>query len=180
MEHFVINDQVLTRLRSTFGSQFSRRMVSKFATATVAFSKERFVKKDWINKNRRQWTPRKRPDRGSLMVKTGRLKRSIRKMGTGVVGTDVSYGEIHNFGGKINKTVAVKAHTRKRAVRAVSSRTGRALKRTVSSGSIQVKSHNRKMNMKIPKRQFLGESVRLNNKLQTILSQDVQNELNRL
>lgn len=180
MEHFVINDQVLQRLRNSLGRPFAKRMVSKFQTATVEFSKERFVKKDWVNKISRKWAPRKKRDRGSLLVRTGRLKRSIRKMENGAVGTDVSYAEIHNNGGNVRKTVMVRAHTRKRTARAVSERTGRLLKKRVANGQSSVKSHSRKINFRMPKRQFLGESERLNRKLQTILSQEIQTQVNRL
>jgi phage gpG-like protein len=180
MEHFTIDDRVLERLRNTFGRPFAKRMVSKFQTATVEFSKERFVKKDWINKISRKWAPRKKRDRGSLMVRTGRLKRSIRKMENGAVGTDVPYAEIHNSGGNVKATVTVRSHIRKRSKRAVSEKTGRKLKKRVASGTGQVKSHSRKVNFKMPKRQFLGQSERLNRKLQTILSQEIQRETNNL
>ncbi len=50
------------------------------------------------------------------------------------------YAQIHNEGGTINKTVTVKAHSRKRKGR-----------------SENVKSHRRKMNTTLPKRQFIGE-----------------------
>lgn len=180
MEHFVINDQVLNRLRTSLGRPFAKRMVSKFQTATVEFSKERFVKKDWINKISRKWAPRKKRDRGSLMVRTGRLKRSIRKMENGAVGTDVPYAEIHNSGGNVRANVTVRAHSRKRTKRAVSEKTGKKLKKRVSAGNGQVKSHTRKINFRMPKRQFLGESERLNRKLQTILSQEIQTQVNRV
>lgn len=180
MEHFVINDQVLQRLRSSLGDRFAKRMVSRFQTETVNFIKQRFIDKNWINKNRRAWAPRKRRDRGSLMVRTGRLKRSIRKYANGAVGTDVPYAEIHNTGGRIRKTVEVKAFTRKRTARATSERTGRKLKKRVDSGTSQVRAHSRKMNLKLPKRQFMGESQVLNSRLQRILSNEIEQQLRRL
>ncbi|MDT8347363.1 MAG: hypothetical protein RQ756_06140, partial [Flavobacteriaceae bacterium] len=48
----------------------------------VNFSKERFRQKNWLDRNRKKWKPRKRKAPGSLMVGkgSGRLKKSIRKV----------------------------------------------------------------------------------------------------
>jgi phage gpG-like protein len=80
-----------------------------------------------------------------LLLKTGRLKRSIRKISATtdriIIGTDVPYAQIHNEGGTINTTVTVRAHTRTRRGR-----------------SENVRGHSRRMNLNIPQRQFLGNS----------------------
>ena len=131
------------------------KLPHEVAAIAVRFSKDRFRSQDWYDNNRESWQARKRK-RGSqgskrsqtLLVDTGRLKRSIRKISADsklvIIGTDVPYALIHNTGGVINKNVTVKSHTRKRKNR-----------------SFTVKSHNRKMNLKIPKRQFIGDSNRL-------------------
>ncbi|SHK69561.1 phage virion morphogenesis protein [Epilithonimonas mollis] len=184
METFVIRDEVFVRMRRALGPTFTNKIVSEFGTIAVNFSKERFVKKNWINETAEAWTPRKRKARGSLLVKTARLKRSIRKISSGdgyvIIGSDVPYAKIHNEGGTISKTATVKAHDRKRTVRTVSSKTGKKLKRRVDTGDIsRVKAHTRKMNLTIPKRQFMGESKELENRTRSHLRLRVDQILNQ-
>ncbi|HEX8575342.1 MAG TPA: phage virion morphogenesis protein [Flavobacterium sp.] len=132
----------------------------------VKFSKERFVNKNWIDKTAEPWPPRKSKAPGSLMVGkgSGRLKRSIRKLkvtsNSVTIGTDVPYAQIHNEGGTIKKTVTVKSHSRKRKGR-----------------NVKVKSHSRKMNLTMPKRQFIGESSKLMNRIEELLETEINNIL---
>ena len=106
------------RLDKIVNPGFTKRIVGRAAIVAVNFSKERFVKKDWVNETSQKWKDRKKPDKGSLLLKSGRLKRSIRKIsqvGSLVeIGTDVPYAKIHNEGGTISKTVRVRSHTRNR------------------------------------------------------------------
>jgi phage gpG-like protein len=149
------------------------KLPTEVAAIAVRFTKDRFRSQDWYDNSREAWPARKR-QRGSkkrsqtLLVDTGRLKRSIRKISADskqvVIGTDVPYAQIHNDGGKIAKSVTVKSHSRRRRSR---------------GGSTTVKSHTRRMNLTIPKRQFIGDSNRLemelflhiDSKLQTALTQ---------
>ena len=156
------------RLQKINKPSFMRRLVNRSGVIAVNFSKERFVRKDWLDGNSRQsWDKRKKADRGSLMVRSGRLKRSIRKLSEGdyyvYVGTDVPYAQIHNEGGTINKTVTVRTHSRTRKGRAET-----------------VKSHRRKMNLTMPKRQFLGDSKALGKRLERFANQELINEITRL
>ena len=135
-----------------------RKFPDMAGITAVKFSKDRFVRKNWVDQTAEQWKPRKHKAPGSLMVGkgSGRLKRSIRKTkvtrNSVTIATDVPYAEIHNEGGTINKTVSVKMHSRKRK--------GRVEK---------VKSHSRKMNTEIPKRQFIGESKMLLYRVERLL-----------
>ena len=156
------------RLQKVNKPSFMRRLVNRSGVIAVNFSKERFVKKDWLDGTSRQnWDKRKKADRGSLMVRSGRLKRSIRKMYEGdyfvYVGTDVPYAQIHNEGGDINKTVTVRTHSRTRKGRTET-----------------VKSHRRKMNIKMPKRQFLGDSNALAKRLERFANVEINNEIQNL
>ncbi len=139
--------------------------INRSAVIAVNFSKERFIQKNWVDKSRQPWEARKRDDRGSLMVRTGRLKRSIRKIKIGanffIIGTDVPYAQIHNDGGTIKKTVTVKAHNRKNT-------------RGRETSETKVKSHNRKMNMTFKKRQFIGESAVLMRRIERQLESDIK------
>ena len=156
------------RLQKVNKPSFMRRLVNRSGVVAVNFSKERFVKKDWLDGNSREaWKKRKKPDRGSLMVKSGRLKRSIRKLSEGdyfvYVGTDVPYAQIHNEGGNINKTITVRTHSRTRKGRTET-----------------VKSHRRKMKMTMPKRQFLGDSNALAKRIERFANVEINNEIQKL
>jgi len=128
------------------------------ATEAVNFSKDRFVSQNWVDINTEQWAKRtikrrsKKRERGAVLVSSGRLKRSIRKIlvtnDVVVIGTDVPYASIHNNGFRGRESV--KMHNRK-------SRKGKSFK---------VNSFSRKMNM--PRRRFIGESNVLNKKLNAI------------
>lgn len=156
------------RLQKVNKPSFMRRLVNRAGVVAVNFSKERFVKKDWLDGSSRQvWEKRKKADKGSLMVRSGRLKRSIRKMSEGdyfvYVGTDVPYAQIHNEGGTIKKTATVRSHSR--------TRKGRVSR---------VKSHRRNMNLTMPKRQFLGDSDALAKRIERFAARDLDNEIQNL
>ncbi|WP_172918556.1 phage virion morphogenesis protein [Capnocytophaga canis] len=165
---------------------FLRRMTAEVGIIAVNFSKDRFQFKNWIDKGgAEKWKPRQRKGRGSLLVRSGRLKRSIRKIITGdyyvVVGTDVPYAQIHNEGGEINKTVRVRGFQRKINIRArkIDRATGRLRKmgKPIGQMLINVRSHNRKMNLQIPRRQFLGNSEFLAKRIEKYVTSQIDNEL---
>lgn len=161
---------------------FLRRMTNEIGILAVNFSKERFEYKNWIDKKGiERWQPRKRSNkRGSTLVVSGRLKRSLRKISTGdyyvFVGTDVPYAQIHNEGGEINKVVRVKGFQRKFTLR---TRPTRRTRNPQQAGTrlVNVRSHNRKMNLKIPKRTFLGDSHFLQKKIERYITQQIDKEL---
>jgi phage gpG-like protein len=153
-------------------SKLYRKFPQAAAIEAVNFTKERFVRKNWIDKTVKPWAARKpSPDwltdeqqlhanRGSLMTKSGRLKRSIRKTKvtrTSVtIGTDVPYAEPHNEGAKITSTINVKAHNRTRKGR-----------------QHQVKAFKRKRTITIEQRRFIGESYELLNRLASYLENEI-------
>ncbi|QTV06043.1 phage virion morphogenesis protein [Faecalibacter bovis] len=141
--------------------QLHKRFPELAAIEAVNFSKERFVAKNWLDRSPNRWQPRKKESRGSLMAKTGRLKRSVRKLKTTrnsvTIGTDVPYAQIHNEGGSINNRVNVQAHSRVRKGRAE-----------------RVKAHTRQMNIRMPKRQFIGESAILLRRIERMLDKQIK------
>lgn len=157
------------RLQKVNRPSFMRRLVNRAGVVAVNFSKERFVRKNWVDRSREPWKKRAKKDKGSLMVRSGRLKRSIRKLSEGdyfvYVGTDVPYAQVHNEGGTISKTTNVRTHTR--------SRKGRG-------EAIKVKAHRRKMNLTLPKRQFLGDSAVLGRRIERFASKELTNEISKL
>jgi phage gpG-like protein len=138
----------------------------------VNFSKERFVRKNWVDKTNQPWQKRKpSPEwhseeqkkaaaRGSLMVKSGRLKRSIRKIkvtrNSVTIGTNVPYAQAHNEGAVINQTISVKAHNR--------TRKGREHK---------VKAFRLKRKITLPERRFIGESAILLRRIERMVQREI-------
>lgn len=143
------------------------------AIEAVNFSKERFVRKNWVDRSPNPW---KRPEPvpawvpqqwrkrgGSLLIGkgSGRLKRSIRKVtvtrNSVTIGTDVPYAQIHNEGGVIKQNITIKAHARQRKGR-----------------SHQVREHKRKRQFTIPQRQFLGESAILLRRIERLVEREIK------
>ncbi|MCT4698468.1 phage virion morphogenesis protein [Tenacibaculum haliotis] len=154
------------KLQKIDNKYFLSKTINEAGVIAVRFSKDRFRKKNWVDKSQKSWAPRKRKTRGSILVQSGRLKRSIRKISEGkyyvLIGTDVPYAQIHNEGGVIKTTARVRAHSRTRKGR---------------SKPIKIRAHTRKMNTKIPQRQFLGESAVLIRRLENHLYEQVTNEI---
>ena len=146
------------------------------AIEAVNFSKERFVRKNWVDRTAQAWKkPNPVPDwvpkewrkkGGSLLIgkQSARLKKSIIKTkvtrNSVTIGTDVPYAQIHNEGGIIKQNITIKAHSRKRKGR-----------------SENVKEYKRKRQFKIPKRQFIGESAILLRRIERLVQREITNIL---
>ena len=157
-------------------SQTLKTLPNEIGAVAVNFSKERFVSQSWIDKTKRNWKPRKKDRRSqhgnktknqTLLVQTGRLKKSIRVISADesrvVVGSNVPYAKIHNEGGTINATVAVRAHSVKQH-----SRIRKGRKETVREHD--KREHTRNMNTKIPSRRFLGTSYTLSKRIMNLIT----------
>lgn len=139
--------------------RFYRQVPNRAATIAVAFSKDRFREQAWVDVRTERW--QKRRERGrqarknqgrAILVKSGRLKRSVRKIRVGsnvaVIGTDVPYAAIHNYGGKIT--------TRKARGQRVRSSDDKPAP-----------------NATMPRRQFLGESQVLARRIERDMASQV-------
>ncbi len=111
----------------------------------------------------RPWKARKGKKGGSLLVKSGRLKRSLRAAPTyddARVVTDVPYAQAHNEG--VKKTVRVRSYTRNhygtkkvgKGTFSIKSRKENTRKMKFKNGSSKVRSFIRKMNL--PARPFMN------------------------
>lgn len=126
----------------------------------VNFYKDSFKRQGYIeNSSVKKWDKRKNNAKGegrAILVKTGRLRRSIRIIRSGlgyvVVGTDVPYAQIHNEGGVIRTTQRVRSYSRK-----AFKRTWKGKRQNISASTISA--HARIVNTKIPQRQFMGLSA---------------------
>ncbi|WP_187477836.1 phage virion morphogenesis protein [Amniculibacterium sp. G2-70] len=185
-QYIEFKTEFFNRLQKVNKPSFMRRLVNRAGVVAVNFSKERFVKKDWLDGSSRQtWEKRKRKDKGSLMVRSGRLKRSIRKLSEGdyfvFIGTDVPYAKAHNEGENINKVTNVRSHTRKKTIHAsMNLRTRKKSRKRVDTGEIiKVKSYQRKMNIDLPKRQFLGDSNALAKRIERFANVEINNAIEK-
>lgn len=115
------------------------------ATVAVNFSKDRFRQQNWIDNRTEPWVKRKenaklaRRNRGrAVLVKSSRLKRSIRKIYVGstraIIGSDVPYASVHNYGSG---------------------------KQGTGTFNIKTRRENTSNGKGIPRRQFMGNSAAL-------------------
>lgn len=144
-----------------------RKALRVVGATAVNFSKERFVRKNWVDRSPETWKKTNK-NKGSTLVASGQLKRSIRLISINgnriVIGTDIPYAKIHNEGGTITKIAQIKSHYR------ISMKGKRSM----------VKSHSRKMNTKIEKRQFIGVSAILERRIEKILDKTFKDALNNI
>lgn len=157
----------IAQIQSDFG-KFRKQYPRFVGTMAVTFFKENFRRQGFVDSSLEKWKPRrsKNAQRRAILVKTGRLRRSIRitnaNANTVKIGSDVPYAQIHNEGGTISGTVQVRKHKRK-----------------TRKGSTTVKSHSRKVSTKIPKRQFAGNSKGLNKRIERQTVRQLERILNR-
>ncbi|CAN5308636.1 hypothetical protein BH09BAC1_BH09BAC1_14220 [soil metagenome] len=166
---------------------FIRKLPELIGREAVNFFKDRFRFGNWIDESPVKWPARKVEDKGAkrgLLVKTGKLRNSIRVIETGanyvVIGSDMPYAKAHNEG--LNAPVNIAAHTRKnnQKVKATFSslKTKKKSSRTinVTVGKVSVKAHVR--NMKIPQRQFMGMSAFLIRRIQMVVEYELKQIFN--
>ena len=134
--------------------QIKRKILNDMRVELTEEFDRNFERKAFFTK---KWKPRTYPaTRGSLLIVTGKLRRSIRSQvqGNGVRFTSsVPYASIHNEGGEGTKSV--KAHTRK-------SKKGK---------SYTVRAHSRRFTM--PQRQFIGDGDETRKIIENIVKDNV-------
>jgi phage gpG-like protein len=154
----------------------------------VSFFRDRFKAANWVDRAREPWPVRKDKSKRSqgraLLIKTGRLRRSIRIIRSGtdyvVIGSNVPYAKAHNEGDTINTTAQVKQHKRRIfkvvKVQSTSLKTRRSTssKKRLNTGTSTVKAHARKINMKMPQRRFMGPSAILERQIVRGLAKQIQ------
>jgi hypothetical protein len=146
---------------------FFKTLPDYVGNAYINFVQDNFTQQGFTDDTFVGWQPRKKkeiarvtksgkeiekPNR-ALLVNSGALRRSIRykiipKGGKKsiYVYSNIPYAEAHNEGLRIEKTVTVKAHSRK-----------------ANGKTYGVKSHKRKVSLQMTRRQFMGESQAFNN-----------------
>lgn len=153
----------------------------KAAVIAVNFSKERFVKKNWLDTTETTWKKTKK-GKGSTLIKSGRLKRSIRKVHVGadyaIIGTDVPYARIHNDGGTIEGTEQVRSHQRRAHKRKTYPRSNKRIKAGIVRAHT-VKSYKRKFKRTFIQRKFIGQSQYLTDQLTSMIQIEIQKAVHK-
>lgn len=143
--------------KSISSARFFKSLPTLAGNVALNFFDDSFDRQGFIDKRHSRWKPRKIQDAGrSILVKSGRLRRSLRMstMGNNVrISTDVPYAQIHNEGGRITGQASVRSHTRR-----------------TPSGNTTVRAHLRNLNIQIPKRQFMGASDLLDKRIEKLVT----------
>ncbi|GAB6121671.1 phage virion morphogenesis protein [Dysgonomonas termitidis] len=159
-----------------------RAIPARVAVLAVNFSKERFIKKNWIDRSVEGW-PKTKKKKGSTLVASGRLKQSIRKVSVTpsrvVIGTNVPYARIHNEGGEISGTERVRSFVRKSHRRRSHTRKGKRIKATTVK-EYRVKSFSREYHRKFIRRQFIGQSQELGNRISKLIQSEIDKAIRGL
>lgn len=151
----------------------ARKVPVQIQAAAVRHFRDNFKAQGWVNQGTKPWKARvaaeatgrrKMPGR-RILVGRGLLINSIDKDGQATWdrisvragGPHVPYAKLHNEGGDIRGTFAVRQHTR----------------RIRSGGKATVKPHTRKVDTQIPQRQFIGDSAELRVKAKAIILKTV-------
>lgn len=162
--------EIFNRINTTVG-----QLPARIAVLAVNFSKDRFAQKNWIDSVANPWKKTNKR-KGSTLVASGRLKRSIRKISVTpsrvTIGTDVPYARAHNEGLEISGTERVRSFTRKKHRRKSHIRGGKRIKAQIVD-SHKVNSFTRKYKRKFAKRQFIGKSKRLNNDIKGLVNSEI-------
>lgn len=161
---------IMNALEKVYGT-----LPGKAAVIAVNFFKERFRQGNWIDTSTVTWKARKVTkrlrDKGrALLVKSGKLKRDVHKVyanhNSALISTSTitkDYAKIHNEGGLVNATATIGEHTVKPFTRQRAGRTERVK-------SFTVKEHTRKIRFRMPKRQYMGASAVMDNKIERMIT----------
>jgi phage gpG-like protein len=142
------------------GIQFraaTARLPLLIGNEAVNFTLDNFRLQGFMGTTFQRWLPlqkgwKNKPRNGSILIWKGRLRRSIRitQLGAAHVayGTNVKYARAHNEGLRLGVIQTVKGFTRR--------------------DGVAVTSHKRKINMRIPKRQYMGDSPYLRARIKRV------------
>jgi phage gpG-like protein len=139
------------------------------AQEAVNITLENFAKESYDNK---PWEPRQdKSNKRSLLVKSGRLKRSIRIVAVRssgfTIGSDVPYASVHNNGGSVKRYARSENFVRNRTLKG--KRKGKFSKGTSSGQGFSFKSGSFLM----PQRKFIGTSDVFKNRLINVAKREI-------
>lgn len=161
----------------------------------VNFFLDRFKEQAWLGTSREPWQKRKaftkwgktpRNKGRAILIDTGRLRRSIKITDihamSVTIGTDVPYAKAHNEGMRLGFIQSVRSHKRKLTKTGIVKKTFLKTRTNikfgrVSTGETTVKAHTRRIDQKIPRRQFMGNSPYLDAQLKRRLTAELMKGL---
>jgi len=154
--------QVFDRIRAKLQTAV-RSLPKVMGNEAVNFSLDRFKNQSWLDTTADPWKPRTKKDKKnagrSLLIQTGRLRRSVRVISIGEtkvsIGTDVPYARIHNYGGTIQRHARSETFLRNRLTRGANK--GRFKKGVKAGKGFSFKAGT----ITMPRRQFIGRSQAL-------------------
>lgn len=174
------NAKIISQKAKELQAEFNK-LPGQAKTLGLQFFISRFRAQGWRDDTFKPWAPRKRKDKRrpgrAILMDRGRLRNSIRGQVSGhdvIFGTDVPYAKIHNEGGSIQRHARSELFVRNRYKRGPKAKMfgGKgAFKRGTSPGrGLTFRSHE----VRMPRRQFMGESSHLNElisrKIQTTIT----------
>jgi phage gpG-like protein len=135
--------------------------------------KQSFRNKGFTDRTLEKWKPTKYPNnRGSLMNRSGKLKRSVKKFRVtnkkAVVtagGPHVPYAPIQNEGGTVHPTVTKKMRG---YFRYKHKETGLEAYKNIANTKKQ------KLDVNIPQRKFMGNSYQLNQDIKKLIASEIK------
>lgn len=162
--------------------QIQANIGQDIGVAVVNNTLENFEKQAYSNN---PWKKRKdkKDKTRALLVKSGRLRRSVRVIASSpisvTIGSDVPYARIHNEGGIINRAARSENFVRNRHKRGKLGKMfggmGAFRKGTTPGRGLTFKAYS----FSIPKRQFLGVNVALYKEIKGIIKTEFETQFNK-
>lgn len=166
----VFNDQKLQQRIKQLQNELRNRLPKVLAAQAERHFKQSFRDQGFTDRALVRWRPSRGVKAGRTLRRSGLLFNSIRIARAdagGIVivagGPYVPYARIHNEGGTIQRQVTRRAHQRK------AHRRGRSLVKEHS-----VRRHQARLNVHLPKRQYMGKSQVLDTAMRNGILNSVQ------
>lgn len=149
-----------------FNRRFDSIVPNVIAETATEFFKEKFTTQEWDGVPWPALSPayaaKKTAGRGRVLTRTGLLANSIRpvivtanRIVIGAGNSKVGYAKVHNEGMRITGVRKVRSYTNNNFM-------GKGKR-------VQIRAHTRTVNYAMPKRQFMGNSIYLNQRVKTRL-----------
>ncbi len=193
MASFAEHKKILKQIES-FKPQLNKIVEAAGVLAVNHFTKS-FSDGGFTDESLQRWQPRKGEISGGIaktrgrsrgiLIKTGRLRRSMisRKLGnlSIKISTDVPYAQIHNNGGIVYRRPHKRSSTITAKVRGSGGFVNGVWKKGRSK-TIKLKGESfnvRGSSFKMPKRQFIGYSGKLNRQIIAFLDKNIKKQFNK-
>jgi phage gpG-like protein len=154
--------------------RFERETIERIARLGLDFFDDSFANQGFTDTAFVPWQPKAENNGYNLLIKSGHLRSSLQVFEKSrrriVFGSDVDYAEIHNEGGTLH--VPVTRRSRK-FFWFMYKATGKQFWKAMA---LTKKTH---LDIKIPKRQFIGESATLMNQIDTMAVKQIKKHFSK-